>query len=715
MDVSIPERPYSLGTLVLPGAPQSVRVLGNYLLVPAGAEGLLVIEASNPAKMRLVGQFKPGGFAEFVAIQGSHAYLANGQGGLVVLDLGNPEQPRQLGWLPVATRDYCWSVEIAGDTAYVGTMASGVFVVDVSDPAIPKLRRQIEGGSVRAVRVRDGLAYLLSVSTLTVYDVSDVSSPTLARLPVELFENSENFELAGDYAYVAGSTRLIVVQVGGRVAQEITHTLPASVPYSPLPIPVSAQSGSGLPVRWQRVTGPGRIVNDALVLSGVGEVILELSQAGASWLEPAILRTSVYVYPAAQTLAHEPLPELISRFTPTSFVVTSSVGLPVNVSVSGPAMVTSNRVTVTGEGQVNLWANQAGNSLYQYASLSKSFNFRYAPEVAWNLAALDLRFSPGTNTAGAVLAFHDPDRTNSAAGPGAETAAPLAANVRLVGGENSVWRVAYSFGSSAGRLEFSSPDLRQQLEAETNAMVSIRAEQISAPGATPEDPQGEVVLTRTAGAVSGAYQVRVDNQIYSGTWTTAGLTGIGQFDRIAWRMALSLQTTAPPEPAGVWTADTAFAPGPAESSLEFPVINAVPSATVGTALRLGAVRLTWDPVRREFAGEVGISQGDEPSPVGRFHLTMFPPQDEDQDGTPDVVDSDFTPRLDWERLARNGISGFDIYGANGELFVLEKSLDFKVWKEIRWLRTTGPGTPTSHSALSVEVNAPQFWRLRRPE
>jgi hypothetical protein len=256
MDISIPERPYSLGTLVLPGAPQSVRVLGNYLLVPAGAEGLLVIEASNPAKMRLVGQFKPGGFAEFVAIKGGRAYLANGQGGLVVLDVGNPEQPQELGRLPVAPRDYCWSVELAGDIAYVGTMTSGVFMVDVSDPAIPKLGRQIEGGSVRAVRVRDGLAYLLSVSTLTVYNVSDVSSPTLARLPVLLFENSENFELAGDYAYVAGSTRLIVVQVGGRVGQEITHTLPSSVSYSPAPLPLSAQSSSGLPVQWHRVTGP---------------------------------------------------------------------------------------------------------------------------------------------------------------------------------------------------------------------------------------------------------------------------------------------------------------------------------------------------------------------------------------------------------------------------------------------------------------------------
>jgi hypothetical protein len=210
------------------------------------------------------------------------------------------------------------------------------------------------------------------------------------------------------------------------VAQQITHALPISVPYSTTPIPLSAQSSSGLPVQWHRVAGPAQVVNGELVMSGVGEVILQASQSGATWLEPAILRTSVYVDPAAQTLAHEPLPELISRFTPTSFVVTSSVGLPVNVSVSGPAMVTSNRVTVTGEGQVNLWANQAGNSLYQYASLSKSFNVRYAPEVAWNLAALDLRFSPSTNAAGTVMVFRVADRTNSASDPAAEPAHPAA-------------------------------------------------------------------------------------------------------------------------------------------------------------------------------------------------------------------------------------------------------------------------------------------------
>jgi hypothetical protein len=410
------------------------------------------------------------------------------------------------------------------------------------------------------------------------------------------------------------------------------------------------------------------------------------------------------------------VPELISRFRPTTFSVTSSVGLPVTVSVSGPATVSSNRVTVTGEGWVSFWASQDGNGLYQSTSLSKGFSVRYDPaEVGWNLAALDLRFSPGTNAAGAVLAFHEPDRTNSAAGPEAELAHLTSANVRLVAGERATWRGAYSVGSSAGGLEFSSPELRRQLEARTNVAVSIQAERISAPGTTPEDPQGEVVLTRTAGATNGGYQIRVDNQTYSGTWTTAELTGFGGFDRVARRMTLSLQTTAPTAPSGAWTADTTFIPGPGASSLEFPAIDLAPAGAAEATLRLGAVALVWDPVGREFAGEVGMLPGGEPSPVGRFHLSVFAPQDEDQDGTPDIVDAKFTPRLDWERFAGSGFNAFDIHGANGELFVLEKSTDLKTWEEIRWLRTTGAGTPTAHSAPAVEVNAPQFWRLRRPE
>jgi hypothetical protein len=335
--------------------------------------------------------------------------------------------------------------------------------------------------------------------------------------------------------------------------------------------------------------------------------------------------------------------------------------------------------------------------------------------VGWNLAALDLRFSPGTNAAGAVLAFHDPDRTNSAAGPEAELAHLTSANVRLVAGEPSSWRGAYLKGSSAGRLEFSSPELRRQLEARTNVAVSIQAEQISAPGTTPENPQGEVVLTRTAGATNGGYQIRVDNQTYSGTWTTAELTGFGGFDRVARRMTLSLQTTAPTAPSGAWTADTNFIPGPGASSLEFPTIDLAPSGAAEAALRLGAVALVWDSVRREFAGEVGMLPGGEPSPVGRFHLSVFPPQDEDSDGIPDVVDADFTPRLDWERFAGSGFNAFDMHGASGELFVLERSNDLKTWEEVRRLRTTGASTPTAHVGPAVEVNAPQFWRLRRPE
>jgi hypothetical protein len=94
---------------------------------------------------------------------------------------------------------------------------------------------------------------------------------------------------------------------------------------------------------------------------------------------------------------------------------------------------------------------------------------------------------------------------------------------------------------------------------------------------------------------------------------------------------------------------------------------------------------------------------------------VFAPQDEDSDGIPDVVDADFTPRLDWAWFAGNGFSGFHVHGATGELFVLENSTDLKTWEEVRWLRTTGASTPTAHSAPAVEVNAPQFWRLRRPE
>jgi hypothetical protein len=207
----------------------------------------------------------------------------------------------------------------------------------------------------------------------------------------------------------------------------------------------------------------------------------------------------------------------------------------------------------------------------------------------------------------------------------------------------------------------------------------------------------------------------VDNRTYSGTWTAAELTGVGRFDRVTRRMTVSLQTTAPTAPSGAWTADTTFTPGLGASSLEFPAIDLAPSGAAEATLRLGAVALVWDPVGREFAGEVGMLPGGEPSPVGRFHLSVFAPQDEDSDGIPDVVDADFTPRLDWAWFAGNGFSGFHVHGATGELFVLENSTDLKTWEEVRWLRTTGASTPTAHSAPAVEVNAPQFWRLRRPE
>ncbi|NLN91478.1 MAG: hypothetical protein GX134_15105 [candidate division WS1 bacterium] len=80
--------------LDLPAAPADIRRIGNYLLLPCGGAGLLVVDVTDDAKPALLGATSLPGQAGGAHMDSGAAYVACGDEGLRLVALDQPASPR---------------------------------------------------------------------------------------------------------------------------------------------------------------------------------------------------------------------------------------------------------------------------------------------------------------------------------------------------------------------------------------------------------------------------------------------------------------------------------------------------------------------------------------------------------------------------------------------------------------------------------------------
>ena len=190
---------------------------------------------------------------------------------------------------------------------------------------------------------------------------------------------------------------------------------------------LTGKASSGLGVTYDVISGPAVVSNDRLTLTGVGTVVVRASQAGdANYLPAPVRQVSFVVSKAAQTLAFGSIGSKTFGDGPIMLSGTSSAGLPLTYSVvSGPGSLAGNQLSLNGAGQVVIQASQAGNDLYQAASVAQSVTVAKAMQsLSWspdssltyrtNLIALDAKASSGLPVAYRVVS-----------GPGAIVAGQL--------------------------------------------------------------------------------------------------------------------------------------------------------------------------------------------------------------------------------------------------------------------------------------------------
>lgn len=158
--------------------------------------------------------------------------------------------------------------------------------------------------------------------------------------------------------------------------QTITFDTLQDRSYSNSPFQLQVSSSSLLPVSFVLVSGPAILSGNVLTMTKTGEVTIRATQDGSANYHPALsIERTFTIHKATQEISFLPISSKTVQDVPFELQATSSSGLPVTFEVlSGPAKLSSNILTLIGEGEVMLRAKVEENEQYQKAlSLTQTF------------------------------------------------------------------------------------------------------------------------------------------------------------------------------------------------------------------------------------------------------------------------------------------------------------------------------------------------------
>jgi len=180
-----------------------VALVGERAYVASGESGITVLDLSDHAQPRVVGDYWTNGFwAVRVRTQGGHAFVSAYEKGLWVFDIAAPGAPK-----PVGACEEIWAGNLAlSDHHAFATSVAGLHVIDISSPTAPARVATVTNISANAVTVAKNHVFVGSRSWVAALDISDPSNPVLQGVVKFPREPHEITDLAcvGDYLYVAG-------------------------------------------------------------------------------------------------------------------------------------------------------------------------------------------------------------------------------------------------------------------------------------------------------------------------------------------------------------------------------------------------------------------------------------------------------------------------------------------------------------------------------
>ena len=194
----------------LPGA-WDIAVAGDYAFLCDYTKALFVFDLRN-RQWRQAAKLDMPSMTENIVIRGKLAYIANHTAGLTIVDITDPEKPAIVG--KINPRIDCDGLALSKDCVVLyGHHESRLIMVDVNDPAAPKQvgLYQHDKGSFNQgeVAVVGDFAYCTSVNGLVIVNITDPANPKLVKT-VEV-KGVNDVQVAEGYAFVAAGANGIRV------------------------------------------------------------------------------------------------------------------------------------------------------------------------------------------------------------------------------------------------------------------------------------------------------------------------------------------------------------------------------------------------------------------------------------------------------------------------------------------------------------------------
>lgn len=226
--------------VLLPGSDVwGVEVRGTTVAALEREEGLKLLDAAAAGGPSLVGEFPSPVSPTYtaVALAESHAFMAVDASGLEIVDVSDPANPTLA--LALDAPDPCFDLAAEADLVCAAGV-SGLLVLDVSNPAAPNRVGAVAVPFVQAVALREGMA--LVGSSFGVF-VADVSDPTAAVLGGGVLAGAIGAPRAAAFA---GPTLAVVgTDAGLRLLDVSDPAAPAAIGAADTAAPVLALAVEG--------------------------------------------------------------------------------------------------------------------------------------------------------------------------------------------------------------------------------------------------------------------------------------------------------------------------------------------------------------------------------------------------------------------------------------------------------------------------------------
>jgi hypothetical protein len=189
---------------------QSVFIQDHMAYVADGASGVRLIDVSpawaKGGKPVDVGAYRPGGTVSRAVAQGTLLFVAAGDRGVQILDVSTPSAPTVVS--SVRTRDAS-DVLVNGSWAFVADGAGGVRILDMADPASPVMLPAVIRTDASRLAFTGSLLVAAGDSGVSFIDVSDPKAPRLESRYAT--DSAQSVAVRGSLVYVAEGYRGLTV------------------------------------------------------------------------------------------------------------------------------------------------------------------------------------------------------------------------------------------------------------------------------------------------------------------------------------------------------------------------------------------------------------------------------------------------------------------------------------------------------------------------